>query len=265
MRNPFGYQGKRVVVTGAASGVGAALVELLAELDVAHVTAIDRKPPATPVQRFVEADLSCEAGVEAAAEAVEGPVHVLFNNAGVAGTQPARVVLSVNFLAVRRLRQRLSGRMPAGAAVVITSSMAGIRWADHRDDLLKLMAIDGWDEALAWLDTHPDLAADPYGLSKECTQLYTLHAARAAIRAGIRINSVCPGAISTPLLEDFRVTMTDELLDWSVRQGNGRPATAPEIAQILAFLGSDAANYLNGVNIVADAGMYAALSTGQTD
>lgn len=264
MTNPFGYQGKRVVVTGAASGIGAALLEVLAELGAAHVTAIDRNA-CSGGDSFIEADLSSETGVEAAAAAVEGPVHALFNNAGVAGTQPAPVVFSVNYLAPRRLHQRLAARMPAGSAVVGTSSMAGIGWPANQEELAKLMAIDDWDDAHAWLAAHPELAEDRYGLSKQCAQFYTMHAARSASRDGIRINSVCPNPVGTPLLADFRVTMTDELLDWAVRQGNGRPATAREIALILAFLGSDAAAYLNGVNLHADAGMHAALTTGQTD
>nr|MDT0663946.1 SDR family NAD(P)-dependent oxidoreductase [Micromonospora sp. DSM 115978] len=196
MSNPFSYQGKRVVVTGAASGIGAELLGVLADLDVAHVTAIDRNRPAAPVDHFVEADLSTQAGVTAAAAAVTGPVHALFNNAGVAGTQPATTVFSVNYLAVRWLSQRLAGQMPPGAAVVVTSSMAGMQWQSHRDDLMKLMSIDDWDEALAWLDAHPELAADRYGLSKECSQFYTMYAARAASRAGHRINSACPGPVS---------------------------------------------------------------------
>lgn len=265
MTNPFGYQGRHVVVTGAASGIGAALLDVLAELGAAHVTAIDRNACSGAHHRGIEADLSTEAGVEAAASAVDGPVHVLFNNAGVAGTQPAPVVFSVNFLAPRRLHQRLADRIPAGGAVVGTSSMAGIGWQANQEELAKLMAIDGWDEAHAWLAAHPDLAEDPYGLSKQCAQFYTMYAARSAIRDGVRINSVCPNPVGTPLLADFRATMTGELLDWAVRQGNGRPATAREIALVLAFLGSDAAAYLNGVNLHADAGMHAALLTGQTD
>ncbi|WP_018501354.1 SDR family oxidoreductase [Parafrankia discariae] len=90
-------------------------------------------------------------------------------------------------------------------------------------------------------------------------------AARAMSRAGLRINSVCPGPISTPLLADFKVTMTEPVLDWAVAQGNGRPATAAEIAGILAFLGLTASSYLNGVNITADAGLQAALLTDQAD
>ena len=48
MTHPFSYQGRRVVVTGAARGVGAALLDVLAELDVAHVTALDMNAPSGP-------------------------------------------------------------------------------------------------------------------------------------------------------------------------------------------------------------------------
>jgi NAD(P)-dependent dehydrogenase (short-subunit alcohol dehydrogenase family) len=264
--NPFSYRGRRVVVTGAASGIGAALVELLAELGAEHITAIDRATPTGPVQHYIEADLSTQAGVDAAAAGVEGPVDVLFANAGVAATQAVRTVLSVNYLATRRMVEQLCDRMPAGGAVVLTSSMAGIGWQNHQAQLTELLGIEDWDEALAWFDAHPELTADSYGLSKECAQLYTLRAARALGRAGIRITSACPNPVATPLLADFRVTMTDQLLDWAVRQGgHGRPATAAEVAGVLAFLGSDAAAYLSGVNIPVDDGMQAALLTNQTD
>ena len=48
MSNPFSYESKRVVVTGGATGVGAALLELLAELDAEHVTVLDVKAPTGP-------------------------------------------------------------------------------------------------------------------------------------------------------------------------------------------------------------------------
>ena len=60
--NPFGYAGKHVVVTGGASGVGAALVSLLTELGAARVTVVDRKPP-TGGTAYVQADLADPASV----------------------------------------------------------------------------------------------------------------------------------------------------------------------------------------------------------
>ena len=53
MKNPFSYQGKRVVITGAYSGVGAAAVELLSSLDASEIVALDLKQPQGPITRFI--------------------------------------------------------------------------------------------------------------------------------------------------------------------------------------------------------------------
>src|SRR4051794_32897402 len=91
--NPFSYEGKRAVVTGAATGVGAALVELLAGLGAASITVLDVKEPSGPVGTFLQTDLADPASVDAAIAAIEGPVDVLCNNAGVAATLPMRTVM----------------------------------------------------------------------------------------------------------------------------------------------------------------------------
>src|ERR1700730_4322444 len=109
MTDPFRYEAKRVVVTGGASGVGAALVDLLAELGAEHVTVLDLNKPSTKVDQFIQTNLAVE--VETAIKAIKGPVHALFNNAGVAATLPAPVVMAVNYLALRRLSEGLLDRI----------------------------------------------------------------------------------------------------------------------------------------------------------
>jgi NAD(P)-dependent dehydrogenase (short-subunit alcohol dehydrogenase family) len=266
MSNPFSYQGKHVVVTGAATGVGAALIELLAELGATHVSVLDVKKPSGPHQRFLETDLSSERAVEKAIAAIEGPVHALFNNAGVAATQAPRTVLAVNYLALRRLSEGLAERMPAGAAIANTASIAGGRWPERRVQIEELLSIDAWDKALAWFDAHlADLGIDSYSFSKEVVQLWTLRSSRPAGQRGVRVNSVCPAPIDTPLLVDFRKTMSDKIIDWTVSQTNQRLVTPREVASALAFLASNAASYVNGVNLNVDAGFNAALATGQLD
>jgi NAD(P)-dependent dehydrogenase (short-subunit alcohol dehydrogenase family) len=95
--------------------------------------------------------------------------------------------------------------------------------------------------------------------------VYTMRSSRPTVRRGIRTNSVCPAPIDTPLLKDFRETMSDKLIDWNVSETNGRLVTPREVATVLAFLGGDAATYVNGVNLLIDAGFTAALTTGQVD
>jgi NAD(P)-dependent dehydrogenase (short-subunit alcohol dehydrogenase family) len=268
MSNPYGYQDRSVVVTGAATGVGAALIELLAELDAAHVTVLDVKEPSGSHDRFLETDLSDEGAVRDAIGQINGPVNTLFNNAGVADTQPPRTVFSVNFLALRTLSEALLERIPDGGAIVNTASTAGGQWAERAGEINELLdtPIDTWDPSLRWIDEHlPSLGQAPYFFSKELVQVYTMRSSRPTIRRGVRTNSVCPSPIDTPLLADFRKTMTDKIIDWNISETNGRAVTPREVAMVVAFLGSPAAAYVNGVNLNIDAGFNAALTTGQLD
>jgi NAD(P)-dependent dehydrogenase (short-subunit alcohol dehydrogenase family) len=264
MSDLFSYEGKRVVVTGAATGVGAGLLDVLAELGAAHVTVLDRKAPTGPNQTFLETDLADPAAVDAAINTIDGPVDVLFNNAGVADTLPSETVFRVNFLALRKLSEELLARIPEGGAIVNTASTAGGRWPDRLDMITELLDTKGWDDALAWYDDR-ELGTEPYFFSKELVQVYTMRSSRATMARGVRTNSVCPSPIDTPLLDDFRKTMTDQVIDWSIAQGNGRLVTPREVAGALAFLGSDAASFVNGVNLLIDAGFTAAMTTNQVD
>jgi NAD(P)-dependent dehydrogenase (short-subunit alcohol dehydrogenase family) len=266
MPNPFSYAGKRVVVTGAATGVGAALIEVLAELDVEHMTVLDVKPPTGPHDQYVEIDLSDEGVVDAAVTNITGPVHALFNNAGVADTSPPRTVIGVNFLALRRLSEGLLDRIPDGGAIVNTASTAGGQWATHLEQINTVLDLPGWNDVLDWTDANlGELGVQPYFFSKELVQVWTLRSSRPTIRQGVRTNSVCPSPIDTPLLTDIRETMTDKIIDWNISETNGRAVSAREVATVLAFLGSDAAVYVNGVNLLVDAGFTAAMMTGQVD
>ena len=266
MTTPFDYTSKRVVVTGGATGVGAALLDVLAELDAGHVTVLDVKPPMGPHHTFVETDLSQLDAVDAAVATIEGEVHALFNNAGVADTLPPRTVVAVNFLALRRLSESLLDRMPEGAAIVNTASTAGGQWPQRLAQITEVLDLDGWDAALDWFDAHAaELGVAPYFFSKELVQVYTLRSSRPTIRRGVRTNSVCPAPIDTPLLPDFRATISDKLIDWNISETVGRPAAPREVATVLAFLGSEAAAYVNGVNLLVDAGFTAAMTTGQCD
>jgi NAD(P)-dependent dehydrogenase (short-subunit alcohol dehydrogenase family) len=258
------YEGKRVVVTGVASGVGAALVGVLRDAGADWITTIDVRPGGS-VDQTIAADLADPKAVDRAIAEITGPVDVLFNNAGVAGTFSTDIVIAVNVLAPKRLTAVVIDMMTAGAAVVNTASTAGGGYPAHLGEIQALLAIDDWDEALAWVRERPDLTANPYGFSKECAQVFTMQVAPALAERGIRINSVCPGLIETPLLKDFSATMGQDMLDWTVTQSGNRRATPVEIANVLAFLGSDAASYISGSNVVVDHGFTGALNTNQLD
>jgi NAD(P)-dependent dehydrogenase (short-subunit alcohol dehydrogenase family) len=266
MSNPFSYAGKRVVVTGAATGVGAALLELLAEIGAPDVTVLDLKAPTGPHARFIETNLGDQAAVTAAIAAIEGQVDVLFNNAGVAATQAPSVVLAVNYLALRALSEGLLGQIPRGGAIVNTASIAGGQWPSHVHEINELIDIGDWDKSLEWLDAHlADVGGDSYSFSKEVVRVWGMRHSHATIAEGIRTNSVCPAPIDTPLLKDFNETMGEKVMNWTITQATGKIMTPREVAMPLAFLGSDAAAYVNGHDLIADGGFNAAMTTGQID
>jgi NAD(P)-dependent dehydrogenase (short-subunit alcohol dehydrogenase family) len=271
MTQPFSYEQRRVVVTGAARGVGAALLDVLADLGAAHVTVLDRDEPRGKHDAYLAVDLADEGSVRDAMGEIPGPVHALFNNAGVADTQPPATVMAVNYLALRTLSVGLLDRMADDGAIVNTASLAGNLWRKRVKEIDALLDIDldlagGWATAQQWCAA--ELAAldqGPYNFSKEVVERYTMRSSRPTMRRGVRTNTVCPGPIDTPLLPEFKQTTSDAIVDWNIREMNGRPVAAREVAMVLAFLGSPAAAYVNGVNLDIDGGFNAALATGQVD
>ena len=266
MANPFSYEGKRVVVTGGATGVGAALLDLLAEIGAPEVTVLDIKKPSGPHAKFIEANLSDAAAVGAAIGEITGRVDVLFNNAGVAATQAPRVVLAVNYLALRRLSEELLTQIPSGGAIVNTASIAGVQWPAHINEINELLDIGDWDKSLEWVDNRlADVGGDSYSFSKEVVRVWGMKHAHTTIAKGVRTNSVCPAPIDTPLLNDFKATMGENIIDWTAKQATGAYMTPREVAMPLAFLGSEAASYINGHDLIADGGFNAAMTMGQID
>ena len=266
MASLFGYEGKRVVVTGGATGIGAALIDLLKGLGAPHVTVLDIKAPETDVDAFLEVNLSDKDALDAAVEQIEGPVDVLFSNAGVAARSGVRTCLAVNVAASRRLTDALLPKIPAGGTVVYTASMAGNGWPAHLEVINNLLALEDWDEFLDAAESSEPAQADVYPFSKALMQVYVMRKSHETIRRGVRVNSICPAPVDTPLMVDFRHDMGDKVIDWSVDvQGNGRMAVAADIAPPLAFMGSEASAFINGVNLLVDAGFTAAMTTGQAD
>ncbi|HCH79561.1 MAG TPA: short-chain dehydrogenase, partial [Acidimicrobiaceae bacterium] len=192
---------------------------------------------------------------------------VLFNNAGVAGVHEPDFVIRVNSLGPPRLTRGLLGGMSSGAAIVNTASIAGQGWPDNLGAIIELLSIEDWELARTWVADHSDITAgDPYAFSKQVAQVWTMQASRAMFNErGVRMNSVCPGPIDTPLMGDFIQHMTEALIQWAVDQSGGVMLTADDIARTLVMLGSDASVALNGHNLIADKGLSASVATGQAD
>ena len=265
MSHCFDYSNKRVVITGAFSGVGAALLDVLAELGRPEVIALDIKEPEGAVDRFIETNMGKEPSVEEAIAAIDGPIDVLFNNAGIAATHPVEDVMAVNWLGLRQLSEGLLPKIREGGAIVNTASIAGGQWPAHLQEVLDCIAIDSSEELFGWCRDHAELVGDGYAFSKECVQVYTMKSARETLARNVRTNSVCPAPIDTPLLPDFNKTMSEKTMNWTIDQIGGTIATPRDIAMSLSFLGAEASRYVNGVNLNVDMGFNAFMTTGQLD
>jgi NAD(P)-dependent dehydrogenase (short-subunit alcohol dehydrogenase family) len=262
----FRYDGKQVVITGAATGMGNETARLLVDAG-ANVTALDIADVDVADVHSVRADLGDESSIDEAIRSLPDRVDVLMNCAGIPGGTrftPLQV-MKVNFLGLRKLTESLLPRMPAGGAVVHIASIAGGRWHEHTAEIAELLGTQSFDDGAQWCEQRADVVGDGYAFSKEVVQFYTMARSVPAIKQGVRINSICPGVTDTKIMPDFRQAMGDAAINMTADVGIGRLATADEMAPAMLFLGSSEAGYVNGVNLIIDGGFTAAMTTGQID
>lgn len=254
------FEGKHVIVTGGASGMGAATAATLVGLGAA-VTVFDVRSPESTSVAYRNVDLRSKESIDKVVDSLDGPADVLVNCAGMPQTFPYRDVLACNIAGLRHLTESLIPAMPAGSSIVNVSSIAGSQWRKFRDVLTPLLDTKGMDEALAWIDDHPDLG-DPYVVSKMAVNLYTVQRAPQVAESGIRMNAICPGNTTTAMSADFEKVSAAGVLD-RMSSIAGRPATPQDQADVLVFLASDLAGYVNGVLLDVDGGFGAAVETRQ--
>ena len=267
MTSPFDYTGRIVLVTGAATGMGAETAALLVDTG-AEVHALDIAEVTGPVASSQRVDLGDSTSIDSVLDALPERIDAVMNCAGIPGGTrfAARTVMRVNFLGLRHLTEAIFDRIPSGGSVTSIASLAGGGWTNHVAELTELLATGDFRAAEAWLDGRDDLIGDGYGFSKECVQYWTMWRSVTAIKSGVRINSICPGVTDTAIMADFRQAMGDNAIKMTAEAGIGRLATADEMAPAMAFLGNKgAASYVNGVNLDIDGGFMAAMTTGQVD
>jgi NAD(P)-dependent dehydrogenase (short-subunit alcohol dehydrogenase family) len=253
----FDYQGKRVLVIGGASGMGAAAAQTAAELG-AEVVVMDVADVTFPVAAAIKVDLRDRASVDEAAAAIDGKLDAVFACAGVAdGTSG---LMLINFISQRYVVERLieQGVLGRGGSIVLISSVAGLGWQQALPTVLDFLSQDGWEGAAKWVEAN---GSDNYAFSKMAINTYVADAAYPLLQKGIRINAILPGPTDTPLARANADTWLTFGADY--RAAAGVDTLVPEqMGNVMAFLGSDAASGVNGVTLLVDQGHVSSGITG---
>src|SRR6478609_2367562 len=149
----FSYAGKRALVVGGATGMGAATAELVQDAG-AEVIVMDRAEITLGGVKAISLDLSDRASIDAAIDECGGPVHALFSCAGVADGTPG--IERINFIGHRYMIDQViaDGRLGRGGAIGFISSAAGLGWEANLDELKELLDTTDWEEASAWMVAH---------------------------------------------------------------------------------------------------------------
>lgn len=260
MTDILGYRGKRVVVTGCASGMGQATARLLLELG-AEVHGLDYREADLPLASFRLTDLRDPASIDEAADSL-GELYGLFNCAGLGPTFSPMDIMKVNFIGTRHLTERLLPKIGGGGAVASIASTAAMGWSRHVPILRDLIATEGYEAAIAWAEAHPDDVSEGYSFSKEAVVVWTMIRSQDLIGRGVRINCIMPGLTHTPMLTEQIAVKSDPRMLEGVILPAGRPGTPEEQAFPLVMMNSPAASYLNGAALNVDGGRLARLSMG---
>jgi len=232
------------VVTGGASGIGAAIARRLHE-GGARVAVLDLQPEAADDAHFAVAanvadDVSVRAAIAAVAEKF-GRIDIVINNAGI-GAQGTIAdnddeewlrVFNINVVGMARVARAALPylRESPSAAIVNTSSVAATAGLPQR--------------AL-------------YSASKGAVLSMTRAMAADHLREGIRVNCVNPGTADTPWvarLLDSAVDPEAERAALSARQPHGRLVSADEVADAVAYLASPRSGSTTGTSLAVDGGM----------
>jgi len=240
------FDGIRSVVTGAASGLGAAIARTLLARG-ALVAALDLESENVPAGTFgihcdVSDDDSVRSAIAAAADRLGG-IDVVVNNAGIGaqGTIEANAdaewhrVFDVNVL---------------GAVRVVRAALPQLRRSEHAAvvNVCSVAATAGLPERAL------------YSASKGALAALTRAMAADHLREGIRVNAVNPGTADTPWVQRL-LAGTDnpaaELAALEARQPHGRLVDPDEVAAAVAYLASPAAGSTTGAQLAVDGGMQA--------
>lgn len=273
LKKSFGYEGKNVVVTGAASGMAKSAAEMLIELG-ANVYAIDINPIDLNVTKAFQADLSKKEEIDRVIAELPEELDALFLCHGIAYF-PGRELLvqKVNFYSQKYMAEELLPRIKEHGTVNIISSVGGFGWQQVYDKAVELINLKTWNEAMKWYDKHPELIQSAYVFAKQCLESYVTYKCMAPeyIDKRIRLNAINPGDTTTGLTEDFNkstspngdVAEGEEMIsNIFLKSWNGYAATPAQMGYPLVAIGSDIFSYMSGQLIYIDMGLTSMWTSG---
>ncbi|QGG94204.1 SDR family NAD(P)-dependent oxidoreductase [Actinomarinicola tropica] len=238
------FDGRVALVTGGASGIGKATASRLAAEGASVVVADVQDDAGAQVvadiegsegaAMFVHLDVTDESGWAAAVDAVLerfGRLDVLVNNAGIGDTEPLEVTTTATWDKV--------------VAVTQTSVFLGMKAAA---EALKASGNGSVVNISSMYGIVGSGVSPAYHAAKGAVRLLTKTTALGWAKEGVRVNSVHPGYIDTPILGD---TDRDMLVGATPMGRLGQPE---EIAAMIAFLASDEASFVTGAEMVVDGG-----------
>ena len=246
-------KGKVIVVTGSASGIGFETARLCTAMG-ATVLGVDVTKKFDHVEEFYRADLSDARTIDALVDVLPSGIDGIANIAGLPPTAPAEKVLKVNLFGLKRLTLGLLPKLNDGASIVNLASLAGFGWPQAVEAIRASESAD-MDDLAGFMQRHAitNAGGRSYFFSKEALIAWTQQNRWTWRDRGIRMNSVSPGPVDTPILGDFIETLgarAEE--DMRVMD---RPGRADDIAPVVAFLLSDMTTWIRGTNIPVDGGM----------
>jgi len=249
-RNPMRLDGKVAVITGAGQGLGETTAEVLAELgaslalldvnDEANEALAKRLSAEGHDALAVHCDVGEEGDVQAAAAQVAerfGRADVLVNNAGIISWTPLEDLPVAEWDRVTRVNQR--------GIFLCTRAFGRMMIAQRSGSIVNISSVAG---------TSPEPNAGAYAATKAAAIIIARQTAVEWGKHGIRANAVSPGMMQTPMAEKF--LSVPEALEQRISMVASRRIGQPrEVAEVIAFLASDASSYVNGQNIEVDGGM----------
>ena len=241
-------QGRRVLVTGSARGLGAAFARALVDAGAQVVVSdvLHERGQALAAElgaSYLHCDVGDKAQVDALVAQVmraHGRIDVLVNNAGIFKAADFLDVTEADFDAV--LRVNLKGAFLVGQAVAREMARAGRGSIVNMSSVNSVLAI-------------PSIAS--YNVSKGGINQLTRAMALALADKGVRVNAVGPGTIATELAAQAVLTSEDARNKIMMRTPMKRLGEPGEIADVVAYLASDAASYVTGEIVMADGGRLA--------